>query len=220
MNEIRVFENTDFGKLDVINIEGKPYFPATDCARILGYEVPRKAIWDHCKRDGVLKRNGVSLTTNQHGKTTEQVVEKSYIDEGNLYRLIIFSRLPAAEKFERWVFDEVLPTIRKQGYYGKPPKAHSLREVVQLVQETRNIMLEQGNTPAEIAETIKGLGEQYGIQFPAFFVKPEETKLKDVFDMIDYIYAQPRGRGIRKPTYEGYVLFRLNEQKKLEGVSE
>ncbi len=209
VTDVKVFENTEFGQLEVIKIDGKPYFPATDCAKMLGYVNPRKAIIDHCK--GVTKCDSPINGINQ---------TKNYIPEGDLYRLIIFSRLPAAEKFERWVFDEVLPTIRKQGYYGKPPKAHSLKEVVQLVQETRSIMTEAGNTPSEIAETIKGLGEQYGIQFPNFFVKPEETGLKDVFDMIDYIYSQPRGRGKPVPTYEGYVLFKINEQKKLEGESE
>lgn len=115
MNELRVFENSEFGKLDIMLIDGKEYFPATDCARILGYTNPRDAIARHCK--GCVKHDGVSLTTNQHGTTTEQTVEKSYIPEGDLYRLIIRSKLPAAERFEKWVFDEVLPAIRKTGGY-------------------------------------------------------------------------------------------------------
>lgn len=107
MNEIRVFSNTEFGELRVLTINGKDYFPASACAKMLGYENPRKAVIDHCK--GVTKRD----TPTEGG-----VQSINYIPEGDLYRLIVSSRLPAAEKFERWVFDEVLPAIRRQGEYG------------------------------------------------------------------------------------------------------
>ncbi|MGI6452468.1 MAG: phage antirepressor [Syntrophomonadaceae bacterium] len=117
-NNLQVFKNTEFGELGVLVIDGKEYFPASECARILGYSNPRDAILRHCKSAGVVKHDGVSLTTNQYGISTEQVVEKTYITEGNLYRLIIRSKLPAAERFERWIFDEVLPTIRKHGLYA------------------------------------------------------------------------------------------------------
>jgi len=118
MTNLQVFKNTEFGELKVLVIDGKEYFPATDCARMLGYSNPRDAIQRHCKPDGVVKHDGVTLTTNQYGVSTEQHVERTYITEGNLYRLIIRSKLPAAERFERWVFDEVLPTIRKYGVYA------------------------------------------------------------------------------------------------------
>lgn len=117
-NNLQVFNNTEFGELGVLVIDGKEYFPASECARILGYSNPRDAILRHCKPEGVVKHDGVSLTTNQYGISTEQMVEKTYITEGNLYRLIIRSKLPAAERFERWIFDEVLPTIRKHGLYA------------------------------------------------------------------------------------------------------
>lgn len=117
-NNLQIFNNTEFGELGVLVIDGKEYFPASECARILGYSNPRDAILRHCKPEGVVKHDGVSLTTNQYGISTEQMVEKTYITEGNLYRLIIRSKLPAAERFERWIFDEVLPTIRKHGLYA------------------------------------------------------------------------------------------------------
>lgn len=120
MNDLQVFESNEFGKLEVLTIGDKYYFPAIACANILGYTNPRKAIIDHCKTDGVTKRDGVSLTTNQHGITTEQRVEIKYISEGNLYRLIVRSKLPKAQEFESWVFDNILPTIRKYGVYATP----------------------------------------------------------------------------------------------------
>lgn len=116
MNELKVFENSEFGAIRTLDENGNVLFCGIDVANALGYARPRKAILDHCK--GVLKRDGVSNTTNQYGVTTEQTVEMSFIPEGDVYRLIIRSKLPAAEKFERWVFDEVLPSLRKHGLYA------------------------------------------------------------------------------------------------------
>lgn len=107
MNDLKVFKSTEFGELGVLMINEKEYFPATQCAKVLGYANPQEAIRTHCK--GVRK----TLTPSNGG---EQSV--NYIPEGDLYRLIIRSRLPAAEKFERWIFDEVLPEIRRTGSYG------------------------------------------------------------------------------------------------------
>ena len=118
MNELKVFQNSEFGELGVLIIDGKEFLPASQCAKILGYTNPRDAIKRHCKSEGVVKHDGVSYTTNQHGVTSQQITEIKYISEGNLYRLIIRSKLPSAEKFERWVFDEVLLELRKNGSYG------------------------------------------------------------------------------------------------------
>lgn len=114
----KIFQNQEFGVIEVIIIDGKYYFPATDCARMLGYSNPQKAIRDHCKQDGCTIRSGVSETVNQYGTVTQQQVKKKYIDEGNLYRLITHSKLPSAERFESWVFDEVIPEIRMSGGYS------------------------------------------------------------------------------------------------------
>lgn len=114
----RIFENSEFGKLEVLMIDGKPYFPASECARMLGYSNPWDAVARHC--DHLVKREGVSLTTNQHGVVSEQTTEMSYISEGDVYRLIVRSKLPSAKRFESWVMDDVLPTIRQYGGYMTP----------------------------------------------------------------------------------------------------
>jgi len=114
-NELQIFNNHLFGEIRTIEIDGKPYGAATDIARALGYSNPHEAILRHCK--GITKREGVSRTTNQHGTTTSQTVTMNFIPEGDIYRLIANSKLPAAEKFASWVFDEVLPSIRKHGAY-------------------------------------------------------------------------------------------------------
>ena len=109
MNELQIFNSDEFGEVRTIEINGKPYFVGTDVAKALGYSNPRKAILDHCK--GVTKRDT---------PTSSGVQLMSYINEGDLYRLIMKSKLPSAEKFESWVMDEVLPTIRNTGSYQKP----------------------------------------------------------------------------------------------------
>lgn len=86
----------------------EPWFCANDVCDILGYSNPRDAISKHCKLGGVAKRDT---------PTKSAVQEMTYINEPNLYRLIIKSRKPEAEPFETWVFEEVLPQIRKTGKY-------------------------------------------------------------------------------------------------------
>lgn len=98
MGELQIFENPEFGSVRTIDVDGKTYFVATDVAKALGYSNPRDAVSRHCK--GVVKHDGVSKTTNQHGTTTEQVVEFNIISEGDIYRLVIKSQLPTAQKFE------------------------------------------------------------------------------------------------------------------------
>ena len=105
---IMPFFKKEFGEIRVVEIEGKPYFVGSDIAKSLGYAIPSKAINTHCK--GVSKMEVPSNGGNQ---------EMLVIPEGDVYRLIVKSKLPQAEKFESWVFDEVLPTIRKHGMYAK-----------------------------------------------------------------------------------------------------
>lgn len=118
MNEMQVFKNEKFGTVRTITENGKTLFCGTDIARALGYTNPQKAIRDHCK--GGTKRSGVSLTTNQHGATTEQVTEMTFIPEGDIYRLAARSKLPGADEFERWIFDEVLVSVNHHGAYMTP----------------------------------------------------------------------------------------------------
>lgn len=109
MNELQIFNSEEFGDIRTAEIDGKPYFVGTDVAKALGYNNPRDAVSRHCK--GVVKRDT---------PTSSGIQSMSYINEGDLYRLIMKSKLPSAEKFESWVMDEVLPIIRKTGSYQKP----------------------------------------------------------------------------------------------------
>ena len=118
MNELQIFNSDEFGEIRTVEIDGKPYFVGTDVAKALGYNNPRDAVSRHYK--GVVKHDT---------PTSSGVQLMSYINEGDLYRLIMKSKLPSAEKFESWVMDEVLPTIRKTGSY----KPMTIAEQIQLL---------------------------------------------------------------------------------------
>ena len=112
MTNLQVFSNDNFGEIRTLEKDGQILFCGSDIAQSLGYSNPQKALKDHCREDGVTFRSVIdALGRTQRAK---------FIDEGNVYRLITHSKLPAAEKFERWVFDEVLPSIRKKGSYELP----------------------------------------------------------------------------------------------------
>lgn len=110
MNELKSFSKNDL-QVSILVIDGKEYFPATESASMLGYTNPHDAIIRHCKKDGVVNHEVID--------SMNRVQTMNFITEGNLYRLISRSKLPSAEKFESWVFDEVLPSIRKNGMYAK-----------------------------------------------------------------------------------------------------
>lgn len=109
MNELKIFENPDFGKVRTMEIDGEPYFVGKDVAEILGYSNPRKAIGDHVDDEdkGVTKCDTLGGTQ-----------DLSIINESGLYSLILSSKLPKAKEFKRWVTSEVLPSIRKHGLYA------------------------------------------------------------------------------------------------------
>ena len=107
MSNLQVFNNSEFGAVRTVEQDGKVLFCGKDVAEALGYVRTADAISSHCK--GVC-----DLPTPTSGGS--QMMK--YISEGDLYRLITHSKLPTAEKFERWVFDDVLPSIRKHGLYA------------------------------------------------------------------------------------------------------
>lgn len=109
MNNLQVFSNSKFGQVRTLEENGKVLFGSTDIAMALGYTNPHKAIRDHCK--GVTKRSVLTEGGNQ---------EVNFIPEGDIYRLAAKSELPGAEEFESWIFDEVIPSIRKHGAYMTP----------------------------------------------------------------------------------------------------
>ena len=119
MKELKIFTNPDFGEVRTLEENGTVLFCGSDVAVALGYAKPRNAIGTHCK--GALKRGILTAGGNQ---------EMTFIPEGDVYRLIARSKLPGAEQFERWVFDEVLPSIRKNGGYIAGQEAMTAEELM------------------------------------------------------------------------------------------
>lgn len=114
-----LFENQEFGQFRMIFIKGREYFVANDIAKALGYSVPKDAVTRHCK--GAMKQRYLTEGGEQEIKV---------IPEGDVYRLIIRSKLPKAEEFEKWVFDEVLPSIRQTGNYISEANQYSIQDIV------------------------------------------------------------------------------------------
>ena len=111
-NPLQVFENQEFGEIRTVEVNGEPYFVARDIAKALGYANDRDAIARHCR--WVVKYD------IPHPQSKMKTIEVNVIPEGDLYRLITHSELKSAQRFESWVYDEVLPALRQTGTYPMP----------------------------------------------------------------------------------------------------
>lgn len=204
-------------------------FSATDVARALGYSNPYDAIARHCK--GVVKREGVSRTTNQHGTTTEQSAEMSFIPESDLYRLVFSSKLPTAEKFTDWVTEEVLPSIRKHGAYMTPDTIEKLiSNPDTIIQLATALKEEQGKRKAlEIANSALTVETQIMKPKADYFdelvdrnlltnfretAKQLEVKERDFIRFLlkkKYIYRDKRGKLMPYAQHTDNGLFEVKE---------
>ena len=112
MNEISIFENPTFGQVRSLTIDNEPWFVGKDVAEVLGYSDTNKAVSMHVDDEDKKLNDKSSLSFGQRGATL--------INESGLYALIFSSKLETAKAFKRWVTSEVLPAIRKTGYYQMP----------------------------------------------------------------------------------------------------
>ena len=145
MNELQIFNSSEFGQIRTVTKEDKTYFVGNDVAKALGYTETAKAIRTHCK--------GVS---EMDIPTNGGIQKVKVITEGDIYRLVIKSQLPKAEEFESWIFDNVLPSIRKSGGYIAGQEQMSDSElmakallVAQKQIEQRNAIIEQQKAKIE-----------------------------------------------------------------------
>jgi anti-repressor protein len=112
MNDMKIFENSEFGAVRVVDVDGEPWFVARDVANALGYVDTTQAIRMHCEKAKDFR--GVEMTAT--------ATPMKIIPEEDVYALIFGSHLEAAKQFRRWICDEVLPAIRKHGGYLTPAK--------------------------------------------------------------------------------------------------
>lgn len=166
--EIQIFANDQFGEVRTLTKDGKVLFCASDVAKALGYARPNDAVSQHC-------RATVKHSTPISGK----MQDINFIPEGDVYRLIVRSKLPTAERFERWVFDEVLPGIRKHGEYTAPKVSQKrLGEVNSAARIIRQTLKEAGMAPQFVAVAMKSLYAPVGVEIPLEGV----TLNKQLFD--------------------------------------
>ena len=121
MNDIKIFENEQFGKIRIAGTSDKPLFCLIDVARALEYSNPSKAVIDHCKGVTVLET-----------PTNGGVQNIKFGTEGQVYRLVLKAKTQKAEDFQDWVTDEVLPSIRKTGQYNMFKVPQSFAEALRL----------------------------------------------------------------------------------------
>lgn len=115
MSDIKIFDNPEFGEIRTIDRDGEPWMVGVDVAKALGYATPRNAIASHVDEED--KTSALIRGTGSNYKSMAIL-----INESGLYSLVLFSKLPTAKKFKRWVTNEVLPSIRKHGAYMTPQK--------------------------------------------------------------------------------------------------
>lgn len=109
MNDVSVFDNSEFGSIRTITLSNDPWFVGKDIATSLGYERPDNAVRNHVDAEDRLTHQ-----ISASGQTRQMLI----INESGLYSLILASKLPNAKAFKRWVTSEVLPAIRKTGKYA------------------------------------------------------------------------------------------------------
>ena len=214
MQQMMLFENEEFGQLRMIFIDGKQYFMASDVAKALGYVRPNDAVSQHCR---ATVKHSIPISGKEQ--------EVNFIPEGDVYRLIIRSKLPKAEEFERWVFDEVLPTIRKQGYYtadnnkNDETKAKLLRAEAMVINAKnrafntimKSIDNKQLSPIAVQVFGLKGLESVFGVEVGNLLPKTEKTySATEVGNMLG-ISAVKVGRlananGLKTAEYGVYVM--------------
>lgn len=157
MNDVKIFESEEFGSVRTVEEDGKMLFCGSDVAKALGYTRPNDAVNDHCRIDATSKRRTI---IDRLGRKQEAL----FIPEGDVYRLIAHSKLPAADQFERWIFDDVIPTIRKTGGYVNNDELFIETYFSQVEESTKAMLRATLATVREVNEKNRQLEQTVGVQ--------------------------------------------------------
>jgi len=159
--KLLLFNSEEFGNIRTICEGDRILFCAKDVAEALGYSNPRKAVGDHCK--GVTKRD----TLTEGG-----VQSLSYIPEGDVYRLIVGSKLPSAQRFETWLFDTVVPSIRKHGAYMTESMLQKVLEHPELIMAMAEQLMQEYNRAEDLEATLQQV--QPKAEYYDAYINPED----------------------------------------------
>lgn len=171
MNEIKVFENEQFGEIRTVTIDGQPWFVGKDVANALGYNKSRNAIAQHVDDEDktpALIQGGCSTGTQ---KTI-------VINESGLYSLILKSKLPSAKQFKRWVTSEVLPSIRKYGAYATEETLNRVEDDTEEAEKLFRMLREEKHRSKDIANQNEKLITEI------HRLNEENTALAEVVDFV------------------------------------
>ncbi len=205
MNQPQVFSNTLFGDVRTLEEDGKILFCASDVAKALGYANPYDAVLKHCR---YLAKREVP-----HPQSLSRIMEMNFIPEGDVYRLITHSTLPTAERFESWVFDDVLPTIRRTGSYQAKPmtpaEMFAAQAQVNLDYERRLSDLDRRADATETAlrNTVRALS------VPTFTLEGWQREMQATLNMAVRTY------GLNHQTYRGDLYRALEERAHVDLTS-
>ncbi|MBR6821939.1 MAG: Bro-N domain-containing protein [Clostridia bacterium] len=156
MNDLQIFNNSEFGQIRTVEINGEPYFVGRDVATALGYAKPLNAVAAHVDEDDSLKQ-GLTDSLGREQETT-------FINESGVYALVFGSKLESAKRFKRWITSEVLPAIRKTGHYGQMTELEILQmNVNQLVEQERRLKTVESRIEEIEAKFITAPTEYYTI---------------------------------------------------------
>ena len=159
--KLLLFNSEEFGNIRTICEGDRILFCAKDVAEALGYSNPRKAVGDHCK--GVTKRD----TLTEGG-----VQSLSYIPEGDVYRLIVGSKLPSAQRFETWLFDTVVPSIRKHGAYMTESTLQRVMEHPELIMAMAEQLMQEHNRAEDLSAALQDVLPK--AEYYDTYVNPED----------------------------------------------
>lgn len=214
MNEIKIFENKEFGNVRALEIDNEPWFVGKDVAYALGYVDPDQAIRKHI--DEIDRK---VLTFKAYAKTTEALwsgndfSNKTLINESGVYSLIISSKLPDARKFKRWITSDVLPSIRKTGSYNLPKDYLSALKALVTAEEERQRLAIENQAMKPKAEYFDALVERHLLTNFRDTAKELGIKQNDFINWLinnKYIYRDKRG-GLKPYDQYTNVLFEIKD---------
>lgn len=159
--DIQVFENVDFGKVRIIEMDGEPWFVGKDVAEILGYQNASKAVSTHVDNEDKAFIM-VDIADSQNGNVPTGKTKTAIINESGLYSLILSSKLPKAKEFKHWVTADVIPSIRKTGKYIAPNAAPNVPNMDKLSLTTQcliNLELQSNELRKDLDGALKRIEE-------------------------------------------------------------
>lgn len=162
--KLLLFNSEEFGNIRTILEDDKILFCAKDIADALEYTNSRKAVNDHCRY--------VTKRYVPHPQSEGKQIEMSFIPEGDVYRLIVGSKMPSAVQFETWLFDTVVPSIRKHGAYMTESTLQRVMEHPELIMAMAEQLMQEHNRAEDLSAALQDVLPK--AEYYDTYVNPED----------------------------------------------